>query len=146
MKSPDPSGHRDPEVGRAERRAAASAPPAGPHSRSTMSSPRRGKQRRGMRKEEEGSGRRSRRRTQRASEGGAGQSAGKQRPRGNRASRPLPEEPVLLAVDEPPLALCLMRVTQMDSAWLKDSCKSSELSNLPGISAGSREKHTERTA
>lgn len=46
-------------------------------------------------------------------------------------------------MDEPPLALCLMRVTQMDSAWLKDSCKSSELSNLPGISAGSREKHTE---
>lgn len=50
-----------------------------------------------MRKEAEGRGRRSRRRTQRASEGGAGQSAGKQRPRGNRASRPLPEEPVLLA-------------------------------------------------
>lgn len=46
-------------------------------------------------------------------------------------------------MDEPPLALCLMRVTQMDSARLKDSCKSSELSNLPGISAGSREKHTE---
>lgn len=31
------------------------------------------------------------------------------------------------------MALCLVRVTQMDSACLKDSCKSSELSNLPGL-------------
>lgn len=34
-------------------------------------------------------------------------------------------------------------MTEMDYACLKDSCKSSELSNLPGLSAGSHEKHTE---
>lgn len=46
-------------------------------------------------------------------------------------------------MDEPPLALRLVRVTQMDSACLKDSCKTSELSNLPGLSPGTREKHAE---
>ncbi|KAK4831589.1 hypothetical protein QYF61_018349 [Mycteria americana] len=45
-------------------------------------------------------------------------------------------------VDEPPLALRPVRVTQTDSACLKDSCKSSELSNPPGLSAGAREKHS----
>lgn len=43
-------------------------------------------------------------------------------------------------VDEPPLASLLVRVTQTDSACLKDSCKSSELSNPPRRSAGTREK------
>lgn len=41
------------------------------------------------------------------------------------------------------MASCLVRVTQTVSACLKDSCKSSELSNPPGLSAGAREKHAQ---
>lgn len=47
-------------------------------------------------------------------------------------------------MNEPPLASCLVRVTQTVSACLKDSCKSSELSNPPGRSTGAREKCTQR--
>lgn len=45
-------------------------------------------------------------------------------------------------MDEPPLASCLVRVTQTASACLTDSCKSSELSNPPGLSTGAHEKRT----